>query len=608
MRYLVLDFETYFDKDFSLTKLTTMEYVLDERFHVWGLGYQFIDDDEGATWLSTDEVGGFIESVDWSDTVVICHNVNFDAFILTQIYGVTPARYVCTAAMSRALYPNSPASLDKAAGRFLSRLGIKDIMKGDALPKAKGILLLPVELEREIADYCCQDVRLTKLIYNVMKARVPDSEMDLIDLTARMFCDPALVLDVDRLEAFRVAEQDRSHAAILASGLERSVLASNKQFAEWLEEQGIKVPRKISPRTGKSIPALGQKDKGYLALCQERPDLAHIWDGRAAAKSRIAETRAERFLSARLPDGTIPMPLKFYGAHTGRFSGNEKMNVQNMPRGSELRKSLCAPDGQFVYVIDLSQIEARMLAWLASEEKLLSIFRENGDVYSDFASRFYGMPINKDDHPIKRFVGKTSVLGLGYGVGAHSFYEILSTGMMGPPVDIERHEAQKLVNFYRSEYSRVPNLWRTARRWIFDMCNPHEDSSYGPLKIKHERIFLPNGLSLHYPELASRGGNSYIDQSKGWEVKLYGAKLIENVIQALSRLVITDAMLQVEAYFRPLGGRVVLTIHDEIVALGPKENADTHFSVLHKIVTTPPAWCSDIPLDAEGGYAAEYSK
>ena len=466
MRKLVLDFETFYSKDFSLTKLTTFQYVMDERFHVWGAGAVFLDEDGDVEWYGATEVEDFILSVDWENVEVICHNVAFDAFILTQHYGVTPARFVCTASMARALGPNYPASLAKVSERYLSKI-IGDYKKGDALPKAKGIYDLPEDLEQEIAEYCIQDVRLTKLIYNLMIKVMPAEEMEMIDLTARMTVMPRLVADKERLIAFKESEVENSERLIAASGYERSQLASNDQFVGILAELGINVPLKVSPSVkGKLIPAFGKSDQGFLDLQKEHPEHKALWEARLASKSRINETRAQRFIDATLPDGTIPMPLKFYGAHTGRFSGGEKMNVQNMPRGGELRLSLCSPEDELVYVIDLSQIEARLLAWLANERKISSIFEAKGDVYADFASRFYKEPINKDDHPIKRFVGKTSVLGLGYGVGHLKFHTILTTGAMGPPVDITLGEARSLVDFYRREYSMVPKLWRRAKDLI----------------------------------------------------------------------------------------------------------------------------------------------
>ena len=151
------------------------------------------------------------------------------------------------------------------------------------------------------------------------------------------------------------------------------------------------------------------------------PQFQHVWDARKAVKSRIAETRAQRFIDATHDDGTISVPLRYYAAHTGRFGGTEKINMQNMPRNSELRKALCAPPGHLVFVADLSNIEARMLAWLADEDDLLAQFAAGDDIYSNLATEIYGRPINKHDDPTERFVGKTAVLGLGYGMGANKF-------------------------------------------------------------------------------------------------------------------------------------------------------------------------------------------
>lgn len=620
MRKLVLDFETYYDTNVNLKKINTIAYVNHPDFKVWGVGAKFLEDDSKsvsdqvamrlgalpAGWYGADDAEDFIRSIDWENTEVICHNVNFDGFILTQYYGVTPAKFTCTASMSRALFPNSSASLDAVSRRLFG--GDDDMVKGDALPKAKGVVNLPPDLEKEIAEYCVQDVKLTEEIYKeFMKRGFPESELELIDLTTRMFVLPTLVADVPRLEAFYRSEKERAENTIKASGVDKKVLSSNKQFAEHLESIGLTVPKKTSPSTGKRIPALGQKDFGYKNLMADHPEHKKLWDAREAAKSRIQETRAMRFITAVLNDGTIPMPLRYYGAHTGRFSGGESMNVQNMPRGSELRLSLTAPEDQLVYVIDLSQIEARMLAWLAGEESILRVFRDKGDVYCAFGSIVYNMPINKTDHKEERFVAKTAVLGLGYGLGFNRFHEMMNIGAMGPAVVMSRQEAQRIVTTYRNTYSRIPVFWKRCTELIYDMCDPSKvGTKYGPLTIGHEKLIMPNGLALEYPGLRKHNGEGY-DGRNGF-IKLYGGKLAENITQALARIVITDALLRVQEYIKPLGGNVVLTVHDELVILGPKENADKHMERIHELTVQNPTWCLDLPLEAEGGYAKEYSK
>jgi len=605
MRTLFLDFETYYDKDCNLRKINTIQYVQHPDFKVWGVGLQW-EDEEEPRWISGTEIKNTFDTIPWESVNVVCHNVNFDGFVLTEHYGIREiASLSCTASMSRALWPNNRASLEALCHRLF---GNEELSKGDQLGQLKGVKDPTKAQEKVLADYCKQDVKIMKAAYEAIVDRVPDSEKYLIDLTARMFITPLLVADKKRLKRHKNKERHDSDAKIEASGVPRIVLSSNKQFAELLEERGYDVPTKISPTTKKSIPALGQKDFGYQKLVAANSDESKLWAARAAAKSRIAETRAQRFLEAVLPSGRIPMPLKYYGAHTGRFSGNEQMNVQNMPRGGELRKSLCSKEGQLVYVIDLSQIEARMLAWLAGEDKLLRVFREKGDVYRDFGTIIYERDDPDDITKDERFVAKTAILGLGYGLGAERFYEMMNIGAMGPPVEMSRDEAQKIVTTYRTTYTGIPAFWRRCKDLIYAMCDHNRwGEKYGPLTIEREKLIMPNGLALHYPGLMDSHGNSYLS-ANGARIKIYGGKLAENITQALSRLVITDAMIRTNEYLAPFGGRVVLSVHDENVAVGPAENPDVHMAEIKRLTLIVPDWCPDIPLESDEGYAKEYSK
>jgi len=252
----------------------------------------------------------------------------------------------------------------------------------------------------------------------------------------------------------------KGETAITNSGLPREVLASNQKFTTAIEDLGITVPTKRSPNTGLSIPAFGKNDAGWKQLVSMYPEHQHIWDGRVAVKSRINETRASRFLAAADPaTNTLPAPLRYYAAHTGRFGGTDKLNLQNLPRGSELRKCLVAPEGHLVYVADLSNIEARMLAWLAGQDDLLAQFANGEDIYSNFAATVYDRPINKNDDPTERFVGKTAILGLGYGMGAAKFKATLAAGAAGPSLLYTDAQAAAVVTKYYMKQQTYPTQY-----------------------------------------------------------------------------------------------------------------------------------------------------
>jgi len=603
---LTLDFETYFDSKYSLTKLTTMEYVADERFQFWGVGLKF--EDEPAEWYGKDDLS-VLHDIDWENTALLCQNTLFDGYILYQKFGIRPAYYLDTAAMARGLDPLKSARLKDLAVRFFPE--DEAMRKGEELVNAKGIYDLPPDVEEQIAGYCIQDVELTYAIFNAMQ--FPASELDIIDLTTQMFCVPKLHLDKDTVQEFLAAEKANTAAKLEASGLSRELLASNQKFAAWIEEQGLKVPTKKSPATGEDIPAFGKNDVQYKTFRLKNPDLHHVFEARETVKSRIAETRAERFLAAAHEDNSFAVPLRYYAAHTGRFGGVDKINLQNLPRKSILRRALIAPEDHYVYVADLSNIESRMLAWFAGQDDLLYQYAQGEDIYCNFASQIYNRPINKEDDPTERFVGKTAILGLGYGMGANKFKATLASGAAGPVISISQDEAHEIVNNYRTTYSEIDQLWTRCGHFLNEMATIATRSStiqnlydtYKCVGVHSESISLPNGLRLKYPNLVRcQTGSFRFDGRRSYE-NTYGGKLTENIIQALSRIVVTDAMLRI-AKIPDL--EIVLTVHDEIVCVGPKTDAESRFDAIIDEMCVAPSWAPDLPLAAEGGFDLSYSK
>jgi DNA polymerase len=600
---VTLDFETYYDKDLNLSKMTTMDYVRNDRFKVWGVGIKI--DHEETEWFGEHEAENAIRDIDWEIATLACHNTHFDGYILNRIYNIRPYYYTDTAAMSRALAPGQSASLKNCAIRAFP--ADKTMRKGEELADAKGIYDLDPELEEAIAGYCIQDVDLTYALYNKLVWEMPVSELDLIDLTCRMFCEPKLVADREALITFRDEEIAASKAAIEAAGIDPKVLRSNKQFDELLQSMGLVTPTKISPTTGKDIPALGKNDRAFTQMQKMYPEHEALWTARKAAKSRINETRAQRFIDAIHPDGTLPVPLRYYGAHTGRWTGTEKINMQNLPRSSPLRKALCAPEGKLIYVADLSNIEARMLAWLADEEDLLEQFRNGDDIYSNLATQIYGRTINKTSDPLERFVGKTAVLGLGYGMGGPKFKTTLEAGAMGPAMKFSTSEAYDVVNTYRTTYSGIPMLWQKLELKLASTLNPTYDEHWHGLYFDDNKIQLPNGLALHYNNLRFEDGNLTYDSSTKRTETTWGGRITENIVQALSRIVISDAMLRIQQD-RKLNVDIVLTVHDEIVIISQANDPDATMCKLIQHMCQPPPWAPDLPLDAEGGYDSRYSK
>ena len=201
MNVITLDFETYYDTQHSLSHLSTVQYVASDLFKVWGVGIKI--NDTPTEWFGEDECADAIKAIQWDESAVVCHNTLFDAYILTQHYNCTPKYYYDTAAMARGLAPNESASLKATCERMFP--DDKTMRKGDELINAKGIFDLPPDIEEQIAGYCIQDVDLTYALYNKMQPIYPQSELDIIDITSRMFVEPKIVLNKPLLIAHREA-------------------------------------------------------------------------------------------------------------------------------------------------------------------------------------------------------------------------------------------------------------------------------------------------------------------------------------------------------------------------------------------------------------------
>ena len=623
MLNVTIDFESYYAKNYTLTKMSTPEYVHDERFKVHMMGLKI--NDEPTHIIDVDKIQ---ETFDWLATQevnLIAHNMMFDGYIASRVFGYVPQRYSDTAAMARADSPHSSASLKNTLIRLHPNDPTK--RKGEELARSYGIRNLhQVEgLFSAIAGYCRDDTNLCKTaVYDVLLPTIPEKELDMIDLICRMFCEPVFEADIELLERYLDMLNRRRKDIIINSGTTETVLSSDPKFASFLRSLGVEPPMKISPQTGMKATAFSQNDLEFQELQKERPDLNHVWEARKAAKSRIDITRTERFISiAECTGGWMPVHLKYSAAHTHRLGGGDKTNMQNLPRNAKdthpdgdlrpgvLRRALLAPKGQVVLVRDLSQIEARVLACLAGQEDLVEDFRNGVDVYCGMAGRIYNQPINKDDHPFERGVGKVTILGLGYQMGGPKFRDTMNAGPMGmPPIFFEDESMYDHIvyNVYRKTYRNIVQFWGIAQRFINHMITADANTpplEYLCLRIHSNKIELPNGLSLDYPNIrVDKDGTVY--DGKNGRTFIYGGKLTENIVQALAQIIIKNTMLEVD---RQLDNwRVALQVHDEIASIGPEAEVEEADKVIEQIMATPPTWMPDLPITSEGGWAQNYSK
>lgn len=620
MSFITLDFETYYAKGLGFKTQTTEEYVRDRRFEVIGVGVKI--DEQPTTWFSgtKDEIKEHLLKIDWSDAALLCHNTLFDGCILSWHFGINPTLLLDTLCMARAIHGVDAGGSLKALA-MLYEIG----KKGDEVIHAEGKKRLDFSEEelKRYGEYCKNDVDLTFKLFNILVSAFPPDEIKLIDMTLRMFTQPMFYVD-DALLQDRLIDLKEEKMALLQTLMEklkcrdeeevRKKLASNKQFAVVLKELDVKPPMKVSPRTGKNTYALAKNDEGFLALTEHEDEFVQqLCAVRLGTMSTLEESRIQRFIDVgKRNKGRLPIPLKYYGAHTGRWAGSDKVNFQNLPSRDKKKKTLknavIPPDDHIVINCDSSQIEARVLAWLAGQEDVVKQFANGEDVYSAFATKIYERPISKDN-PVERFVGKTCILGLGYGTGALKLQHTLKTSP--PGAIVTEAEAKRYVDTYRDDNDKVIQLWRDGDKVIDDLAywediKPYTFGKHKCLKVTKEGITLPNGLMIRYSELkrdTEESKTRYVYKSRKGPVSIWGGSLVENVVQALARIVVGEQMLKIQERYR-----VALTVHDAAVILVPESQKDEALEYIVECMSAPPDWAKGLPVACEAKFGYSYGE
>lgn len=676
-RLVCIDFETFYSDDYTLSKLSTSEYVRDKRFKAQCMGIKV--GSKKTKVVPHNKIKAELAKINWETHSLLCHNVQFDGFILSHHYGVHPAMYHCTMGMARGLHSNEiGASLDEVSVFY----GGGGKIHG-ALEQTKNVLNWTPSLYKSTALYCANDVDEMHSIFVQMHPNFPSLEMYLVHMTARMFCAPVLRVDLPRVEKELKRELDRRQVLFekvinpedykdemhlilktkderALTGVERmmkivkKIIGSNERFADLIRECGVEPPKKISPAWMKlkgaereeriedkytyafakddlefqnlanvsweDFPKLDPNDVGHLMqLTARRERLQELYDVRVAVKSTTNITRAERFLKAGENGQPLPVGYAYARAHTLRWGGNNKMNMQNLTRGGELRLSILADKGHQMAVADSGQIEARVNGWLWGQDDLMAAFRvadadpnagaKGLDAYCRFATLVYGRHITKAD-TLERFVGKVCVLGLGFSMGAAKFQLTLAKGALGgPPVHFPFDQCQQIINTYRRANHKIVAGWKICTQIIEDMA-AGRSGSHKCISWEEGRIWLPNGLCLKYPNLIKQAGEKGYDEwsylanaEKNIRKKIYGGLLCENLVQALARIIVAEQMVAIDKKYP-----IVMTTHDEAVAHPKTKEAPKCFDWMTKCMSTAPHWCSDIPLACEGGFASNYSK
>ena len=583
--YLVVDFETHYGKDYSLKKMPTAQYVRDDRFQVLGVAYRRASFPSARpAWADPDDVVGNLSAFP-VELPIVGHNLAFDALILRERvhtrHRPAPPLYLDTMLMARYCIAQGilPPDLRTNLAALAEHFGLE--AKGDtAAAVAAG--------GEELAEYGRHDVWLTEQILKRLLPHCPAFELKLMDLHVRMAVLASLDLDEDlclaEIEAHTMPEDIKK------------ACGSADRFAALLRARGVEPGAKVSERTGKVAYAFAKTD-AFMQSLQEHADpvVRKLAEFRLKSKSNLAKNRAERFLAIGAP---FPVPLLYYGAHTGRSSGLDKLNMQNLPSGGRLRRALKAPPGHKLVICDSGQIEVRVLAWLAGCQSLLDTCAasdrgEGPDTYVAFASQhLYGCGPDDVDKTMRKNA-KPVVLAAGFGQGANGLINY-AQAVFG--IVMGAAEAQRNIDAYRRAYPEIVSYWRV----VMDNVRQNGETQ------------LPNGRKLTYPNLRYEGRELWYEKhqifsskfvGKRDKVKLWHGLAVENQVQAVARDVVMWQTLELAKRWQ-----VVLSVHDEVVLCVPEDQAEEAMADALQVFATAPPWAKGMPLIGDAVISNDYGE
>jgi DNA polymerase len=600
---ITIDFETYYDKEYGLKKFTTEQYIRDEKFEVIGVAVK----DKGVTkWFTGthEETKAFLDSYEMDKHFVLGHNNRFDAAILSWIFDIHPLGLFDTMSMAQILH-GLTESVSLANLSQLYQLGEKGTEVLDALGKRR--LDFTHNDLAKYGQYCINDVELTYELFTELKDKFTAPEMKLIDLTIRMFTEPKLELNKGLLLRHLHKVKEAKEKLLASVSVDKELLMSNPKFAELLIEQGVTPPTKISQTTGKEAYAFAKTDEGFKELLEhDNPYVQALAAARIGNKSTIEETRTENFIQIA-NRGKLPVPLKYSGAVVShRWSGVDGINLQNLPRTSELRRAICAPKGYKLVASDLSNIELRLAYWFAKSHGKIQQIKDGIDLYKQSAADITGTPYNEVNKDLRYIFKVVNLSGI-YGVGANKMHSILKQG----GVEKDLNEVKNIVYAYRRANPELVEAWQDAGTMLESVrAGQHYTMGNGGIisSVPHEGMMKPNGMLLGLPNLRKLK----TDTGESWAYdKLMGRTLIpeyihpsktfQRCIQSLARDIIGEQLIQVAKKYP-----VVMTVHDELVMLCKDEEVEDCKAYVEKCMTTAPNWCSDLPLGCEVGVGDNY--
>lgn len=576
---VVVDFETAYDKEYSLAKMPTMQYVRDPRFEC--LGFALGLPGKPVRWIPPDKVRAVLDALPWDRVLMVAHNAAFDGAVLTQRYGHRPARYACTMSAIRYLVTNGVLSPEQG-------MGLKDAAPLVGMEKGD----LDASLAAGTLDvYALDDGRICRALFEKYWHLLPEEEQDYISIHVQMSCDPVFELDTARLG--KIARQDAAYETLFPA------VRKDDTFAAMLDKLGVAPEYKTTAKGTYKLATA--KTDGWLETLARHPDrrVRKLAEIRRKASSTIERTRAQRFLDVGSP---FPAPALYHAAHTGRGGGQDKLNVLNLPRKDGLRQCLKAPAGHKLVIVDSAQIEVRVLAWLAGEERLLDIFRAGEDPYIDFAAvELYNKP-HAEVTPEERQRAKAAVLALGFGQGAGGF--VAYCEQFG--IDMEPEDAARIVSAYRRAYPAISGgdnpPWRT-RRGLWWRCE-QEVRQTGAQALPSERKLTYPRLTIRGRELEYTRARIFRKAKTEGPTNLWHGLLAENLVQATARDVVFH---QTRRLWRK-GFRVALSVYDEAVLVVPDADAEKAAQAAAVSFGSAPPWAKGLPTSGEVHIKTEYGK
>lgn len=628
-----LDYETYWADDYTLSKMATTEYVTDPRFKTHMVSVQWHTDSRAKV-LNPAEFKRFCKEVNWKRTGMLAHHTHFDGLILSHHDKVKPAFYLDTLSMARPVMPiQVGGSLNSACKAF----GLKGKVGGDILVDTKGKRDLTVAEFKAMAKYAGNDIEQTWLLLKKLLPYIPIDELRTIDLTVKMYAQPTLLIDKEAIDRVLAADIARKESLIKELKVTKGQLTSKAKFADLLRAAGVEPPTKVSEKQSEAagcdieVFAMSKQDQIFKDLLgHPKKRVRKLVEARFAVASSIMETRCKR-LSARAPLGPQPVYLNYCGAGTGRWSGGDEANWQNLSSkrkegGAEMRASVHAPPGHKLVIADLGQIEARVNNWFCGQADMVEAFRardagEGPDVYKYVgATVIYNKPVDQITED-ERFISKTCELALQYQAGWSRFAGMLRIGALGPPVDITDSLARDIHTAWRAGRSQIVKNWNETKNlfvsaFMGKQLLQHNVVSYQGVDEK-AWMFRPSGMAQRYDGVIidTEGGLSYISKYRRNKIaeptikrtRLYGGILVQNRTEGLARDIIAEHMREIVHEGRGKI-RIAMSTHDELVGVVPDAYAERALKIFKAVMTTPPSWAKGLPLAVDAHISARYDK